>query len=357
MFSFLLLAGFLIALKTGGMSVGWGIQFQEPVFLAFLTVVLGLFAYNLFGLFEVTMPAWVGNLVAGRSGEENLGGHFLTGALATLVATPCSAPFLGTAVGFALSRGWLEIVLVFAALGLGLALPYLAVAAFPALAGRLPRPGPWMNVVRRVLGIALAATVLWLLYVLANGIGTDGARVLAALVLIMGAVLALRRAPSSGLGRHADKLVVALSLVAVVFPATWASAPVTAEDRAGAFVGVWQKFDRAEIRKLVAEGKTILVDVTADWCVTCQVNKQLVLEVGTVSEKLKSGEIIAMKADWTRPSQAISDYLAGFGRYGIPFNAVYGPSAPDGVALPELLTTNLVLQAVDRAAGRAVAGN
>ncbi|MDA0656790.1 MAG: thioredoxin family protein, partial [Proteobacteria bacterium] len=348
-FSFLLLAGFLIALKAGGMVVGWGIQFQQPVFLAFLTVVLSLFAYNLFGLYEITMPRWVGNLVAGQGPEKNLVGHFMTGALATLVATPCSAPFLGTAVGFALSRGWLEIVAVFAALGVGLAVPYLLVAAFPSLAAKLPRPGAWMIWVRKIMGAALAITVLWLLYVVASVIGHDGALVLLAFVLIMGAALGLRRIPSSGVGRQAVKIVIALSLAAVIFPATWERAPADSRQ----YKGAWQAFDQAEIKRLVADGKTVFVDVTADWCVTCQVNKKLVLDVGEVGKKLRSGNVVAMRADWTRPSDKISAYLAGFGRYGIPFNAVYGPLAPDGIALPELLTSGLVLEAFARASDKA----
>jgi len=351
-FSFLLLAGFLIILKSGGMAVGWGIQFQQPVFLSFLAVVLALFAYNLFGMFEIAMPAWVGNLIAGSGPEQNMASHFMTGALATLVATPCSAPFLGTAVGFALSRGWLDIVAVFTALGLGLAIPYLAVAAFPVLAQKLPRPGRWMNWVRMAMGGALALTVLWLLYVMVNVIGQEGALVLAAFLLTMGAVLWLRRVPASKLGRHASKVLVVLSVAAIVFPATWERPPVQAGDQA--FKSVWQNFDQAEIRKLVSEGKTVLVDVTADWCVTCQVNKRLVLHVGDVGEKIKSREIIAMRADWTRPSDKISAYLASFGRYGIPFNAVYGPQAPNGIALPELLTTGLVLDAFEEATGKAV---
>jgi suppressor for copper-sensitivity B len=349
-FSFLLLAGFLIALKAGGMVVGWGIQFQQPVFLAFLAVVLSLFAYNLFGLYEITMPRWVGGVVAGQGPEKNLVGHFMTGALATLVATPCSAPFLGTAVGFALSRGWLEIVAVFAALGVGLSIPYLLVAAFPALAAKLPRPGAWMNWVRKIMGAALAVTVLWLLYVVANVIGDDGALVLLAFVLIMGAVLGLRRIPSSGLGRQAVKIVIALSLAAVIFPATWERAPAGS----GQYKGAWQAFDQAEIKRLVADGKTVFVDVTADWCVTCKVNKKLVFDVGDVGRKLRSGDVVAMRADWTRPSDKISAYLAEFGRYGIPFNAVYGPLAPDGIVLPELLTPGLVLEAFGKATDKAV---
>ena len=340
----------MIVLKLGGTAIGWGIQFQQPVFLSFLAVILAFFAYNLFGIFEITVPAWAGNLIAGSGSEQNLVSHFMTGALATLVATPCSAPFLGTAVGFALSRGWLDIIAVFSALGVGLAIPYLAVAAFPMLAQKLPRPGRWMNWVRMAMGGALALTVLWLLYVMANVIGQGGAAVLSAFLLLIGAVLWIRRMPASKLGSHASKALIVLGVVAITFPATWERSPLQA--RGQAFSSVWQNFDRAKIRKLVAEGKTVLVDVTADWCVTCQVNKRLVLHVGDVGEKIKSRKIIAMRADWTRPSDMIPKYLARFGRYGIPFNVVYGPQAPNGIALPELLTSGLVLGAFERASGK-----
>ena len=352
LFSFLLLAGFLIALKLGGMAIGWGIQFQQPVFLSFLAVILAFFAYNLFGIFELTVPAWAGNLIAGSGLEQNLTSHFMTGALATLVATPCSAPFLGTAVGFALSKGWLDIIAVFSALGVGFAIPYLAVAAFPVLAQKLPRPGRWMNWVRMAMGGALTLTVLWLLYVMANVIGQEGAVVLSIFLLLIGVVLWLRRVPASKLGRNASKALIILSVAAITFPAMWERSPEQARDQA--FNSVWQNFDRAEIRKLVADGKTVLVDVTADWCVTCQVNKRLVLHVGDVGEKLKSRKIIAMRADWTRPSDKIPAYLARFGRYGIPFNAVYGPEAPNGIVLPELLTSGLVLGAFEKASGETV---
>ena len=352
LFSFLLLAGFLIVLKLGGTTIGWGIQFQQPVFLSFLAVILALFAYNLFGIFEIAMPAWAGNLIAGSGPEQNIASHFMTGALATLVATPCSAPFLGTAVGFALSRGWLDTIAVFSVLGVGLAIPYLAVAAFPVLAQKLPRPGRWMNWVRMAMGGTLALTVLWLLYVMGNVIGQEGAVVLSAFLLLMGAVLWLRRVPASKLGRHASKALIVLSVAAIIFPVTWERSPVQTRDQA--FNSVWQNFDRADIRKLVAEGKTVLVDVTADWCVTCQLNKRLVLHVGDVGEKIKSRKIIAMRADWTRPSDKIPAYLARFGRYGIPFNAVYGPQAPNGIVLPELLTSGLVLGAFEEASAKTV---
>ncbi|MCB2102675.1 MAG: copper-binding protein, partial [Rhodobacterales bacterium] len=189
--SFLALAGTLIALKAGGMAVGWGIQFQHPWFLTAMMLVVGLFACNLWGFFEVRLPGWLSSVGSTGNGSHGLGGHFLGGVFATLLATPCSAPFLGTAVGFAFAAGPAEILAVFAALGLGLALPYLGVAALPGLATRLPRPGPWMDKLRIVLGLALAATGVWLLTVLAAQVGKDTAGVVGALVVVGGAALYL----------------------------------------------------------------------------------------------------------------------------------------------------------------------
>ncbi|MEX0758991.1 MAG: protein-disulfide reductase DsbD domain-containing protein, partial [Tistlia sp.] len=194
--SFLLLAGLAVGLKAAGLAVGWGIQFQQPLFLAAMTLLVTLFALNLFGLFEIPLPGWLGGVASLGSGppggHHSLAGNFLTGAFATLLATPCSAPFLGTAVGFALSRGTPEILAVFAALGLGLALPYLLVAAAPALATRLPRPGPWMVTLRRLLGLALAGTALWLLSVLAAQVGWQAAVAAGLLLLALALLIALR---------------------------------------------------------------------------------------------------------------------------------------------------------------------
>ncbi|HEM45519.1 MAG TPA: hypothetical protein ENO23_00575, partial [Alphaproteobacteria bacterium] len=219
--SFLALAGVLVALKLAGASIGWGIQFQQPVFLAVMVVIVTLFACNLFGLFEVQLPQRINDLIAVDTGarhdhHHSLGGHFLTGMLATLLATPCSAPFLGTAVGFAMSRGPAEIFLIFGALGVGLSAPYLLVAAFPGMATRLPRPGNWMVGVKRFLGLLLAATGLWLVTVIAAESGRDVAIGVGALAVLMGAVLALRRLDGSRLGRHAGAVsaVLALAIVA-----------------------------------------------------------------------------------------------------------------------------------------------
>ena len=356
--SFLLLAGLLAGLKSAGVAVGWGIQFQQPLFLAAMATIVLLFAANLWGWFEVALPRALadfgGRLPAEGTQGKGLVGHFFTGAFAALLATPCSAPFLGTAVGFALARGPVEILTVFAVMGIGLALPYLAVAAVPTIARALPRPGRWMVTFRRILALALLATGIWLLTVLAAQIGQTAALVMAGLFVTGAVVLALlHRTGRGGARRTGIALLIAVLAVAVLLPAP---RDAGRQREAGSLAGDaidWQNFDRAEIDRMVAEGAVVFVDVTADWCITCKVNKQLVLEADPTAGLLSGGSVTAMQADWTNPSPAISDYLASFGRYGIPFNAVYGPSAPEGIALPELLSASAVSDAIERAGGAA----
>jgi suppressor for copper-sensitivity B len=346
LFSFLVLAAVAVGLKLAGVAVGWGIQFQQPAFLTAMVLIVTLFAYNLWGLYEIRMPGWLGDKVAGRGDSHGLGGHFLTGAFATLLATPCTAPFLGTAVGFAFARGPIEIFAVFAVVGFGLAIPYLAIAAAPGLATRMPRPGPWMVTMRRALGFALALTAVWLLSVLAAQVSAAAAYALGAVALAVGAALLLARRAGRlrALGLAA---LGALAVAAFALPprlAGEAPAPAVAD-------GLWRGFETARIAELVSAGQVVLVDVTADWCLTCKVNKALVLNRGEVARRLTNGEVIGLRADWTVPDEDISAYLAGFGRYGIPFNAVYGPGAPEGIALPEILTEASVLAAFERAGG------
>ena len=350
LFAFLVLAGALIALKAGGMTIGWGIQFQQPWFLIAMTLMVTAFALNLWGLFEVRLPFWISDLGEHTSHVHGLGGHFLQGAFATLLATPCSAPFLGIAVGFALTRGWGEITAVFAALGLGLALPYLGVAAFPGLATRLPKPGPWMVTFRRFLGLALIATGVWLLSVLAASAGFKTAVLVGGLTVAAAGLLALARLKRPGVGRRAALGISAAVLAAFLAPGWLGSvAPGTASAKLNSATDVlgklWQPFDEARIPGLIAQGKTVFVDVTADWCITCQVNKGLVLSRGKVLAKLQDPNVVIMQADWTRPDPVISDFLARHDRFGIPFNAVYGLGAPKGVVLPELLSQSVVLKA------------
>lgn len=337
--SFLALAAAAIALKTAGSAVGWGMQFQEPAFVAVMAAVVTLFACNLWGLFEVPLP-W---RIADRA--QGVAGPLATGMFATLLATPCSAPFLGTAVSFALSRGPVQIALVFAVLGLGMALPYLAVAAMPGVARLLPRPGRWMMVVRRLLGLALAATALWLVAILGAETGPLLAGGIGGLLLALVLVLALRRLPAAARVAGAALAVILAVGASAAVPGRPTAAPAAAQ------AARWQPFAPDRIAGLVSSGHVVFVDVTADWCLTCKVNERLVLDDRSVSRHLFRPPIVAMRADWTRPSDAITRYLQGFGRYGIPFNVVYGPGAPDGVTLPELLTADAVLKALDKAAG------
>jgi suppressor for copper-sensitivity B len=338
--TFLLLAGGIVALKTAGLAVGWGLQFQHPAFLVLMTALLTLFAGNLAGLFEIALPRWMGGL-AEISDRQGWGGDFLAGVFATLLATPCSAPFLGTAIGFALGGDNLDVVIIFLALGIGLAAPYLAVAALPALAAHLPRPGHWMITARRILAVLLALSAVWLLSVLATQAGVAAASLVTLALLAVLALLALTRGVWL---RHAG--VVAALLVAFAVPSLLpVPAPsVASEDR------LWHPFDRPAIDALVHDGKIVFVDVTADWCLNCKVNERLVLQSDEVLHRLSAANVVAMRADWTRPDGIIADFLRGFGRYGIPFYAVYGPATPDGQPLSELLTPGEVLGALGRAA-------
>ena len=349
LFSFMVLAAALIALKATGAAVGWGLQFQQPWFLTAMILVVTLFACNLWGLFEVPLPRAFAAASERAIQVRGQAGHFLTGALATLLATPCSAPFLGTAIGFALSRGAVEIVLVFAAVALGLALPYLGVAAFPGLAVRLPKPGPWMRTLRRILGLALVGTAAWLAWVLAGSVGPAGAGAVAAIAAAVVLLLAVRHRLPERLRPPtliAGGLLAAGAFVVAANPGLRTSAPAVGEDAAA---GLWQPFEPERIAELVADGKVVWVNVTADWCLTCKVNERFVLARHPVLSRLSQSGVVAMRGDWTQPDDAIVRYLAGFGRYGIPFDAVYGPALAAGEALPELLTEEAALSALDRA--------
>jgi suppressor for copper-sensitivity B len=349
---FLVLGTVAVALQSAGLVAGWGIQFQQPAFLAFMIAVITLFACNMWGLFEIRLPGAVSDAAVNASGDDGNGlrGHFMTGAFATLLATPCTAPFLGTAVGFALSRGPAEIYAVFLALGIGLALPWIVVAAFPVMVNRLPKPGPWMITLKRILSVALIGTALWLLSVLWFQIGGPASAMIALLMVAIAFIVWQYRHLSER-ARFATWVVIGLlTAISMVGADSFADAGrerlIEAEDK------VWRDFDLAAIDSAVARGNTVLVDVTADWCLTCQVNKSLVLNRGQVAEILGAGSVIAMKADWTKPDPAISAYLKSFGRFGIPFNVVYGPTAPKGVPLPEILTESAVLAAFERAGGK-----
>jgi suppressor for copper-sensitivity B len=347
-FSFMLLAASLIGLKWSGATLGWGIQFQQPWFLAGMAVLTVLFAASFFEWLPIGLPNSIANVASKRSDGPMIEA-FLTGVFATLLATPCSAPFVGTAVGFALARGPSEILAIFLCLGLGMALPYWMAALFPGCVRWLPRPGPWMLVVRKFLGILLLGTAAWLIYVLWSTAGAWTAAVTAALLACLLGYRAMISAPVRGqiasLASRGSGLITAGPMVVPLIVSLSGAAPVSQP----AAAQEWEAFDLDALPGLIARGNTVLVDVTATWCLTCKVNDVRVLENAEVLSRLRQPHVIRMRADWSRPNPYIADYLHRFARYGIPFDVVYGPQQPDGEALPELLTTSVLLQAIDQA--------
>ena len=345
--SFLAIAAVLVGLKLAGAAVGWGIQFQQPWFLAGMAAVTTLFAASLWGVLPIGMPGLT-NAAAGIRPRHPMLGAFAAGAFATLMATSCSAPFVGTAVGFALARGPVEIVLIFALLGLGMAAPLLAVAAVPGLVRFVPRPGAWMVWLRRVLGVALAGTALWLLWVLAQIAGPTAATIAGLALVAVVAALVVQDRYAGRWRRFAQLAAMALVAVSVLVTA-FATPPAPRLASNGGEAIQWQSFDPARIGREVAAGKLVFVDVTAAWCLTCKVNEAAVLDRAPVASRLGSPGVVAMRADWTRPEPRITAYLQRFGRYGVPLDVVYGPARPDGEPLPELLSASAVLAAMGRA--------
>lgn len=342
------LSASVLALQWFGFNVGWGLQFQSPVFLTLLFLILAVFAANLFGIFEISLPSRLQTRLASAGARQGYAGDFATGAFAAILATPCSAPFLGTAVAFALTGRIIDILAVFSALGLGLALPYLAFAARPGLVRRLPKPGTWMTALKVGLGFLLALTAAWILWVLSGVSGSRTAGLVALLSLALIALLSVR-------GGHT---MVRAGFVVLIFtsPLVLVSA-IEPEPVSPVHTANWVAFDRRDIPRLVSQGEVVFVDITADWCLTCKANKALVLDREPVASLLQSEGLTAMRADWTRPNPEISRYLETHGRFGIPFNAVYGPGAPEGIVLSEILTASAIEDAVTKAGGRSVASS
>ena len=351
MISFLLLAASLVGLKWSGATLGWGIQFQQPWFLAGMAVLTILFAASFFEWLPIGLPSSIASIASKRSGGPMLEA-FLAGVFATLLATPCSAPFVGTAVGFALARGPSEIFAIFLCLGIGMALPYWVAALFPGCVRWLPRPGPWLLVVRKFLGILLLGTAVWLIFVLWSIAGAWMTAITTVLLACMLGYRALISAPVKGqiavrMSRRSGWITAGLAIAPLVF--SLSAVASVSQPSAGP---EWQAFNLEALPGLIADGNTVLVDVTATWCLTCKVNELRVLENAEVRSRFQQSHVIRMRADWSRPNPLIGDYLHRFGRYGIPFDVVYGPGRPQGEALPELLTTSALLHAIDRASVR-----
>ena len=340
--SFLLLAATLSFFKAAGAQVGWGIQFQQPLFLIGMMIILVALAGNLFGFYDISLPAVLNTAIAHKAGEDSVAAHFINGLAMTLLATPCSAPFVGTAVAFALSQGPWQILEIFAALGIGMASPYLLLAGVPQIAHVFPRPGPWMLVLRRVAGIALVGTAIWLLTILAQVADMQVALVAGLSLGVMVSLLAFRR--QGAIPALAGTLMTGIAALAIVLP-PHESQP-TATDITG---GVqWQPFVPLGIDEMVRNGRTVFVNIGAAWCVTCKVNDAVIAGSNTIRDRLTS-DVVPIRADWTRHDDALGAYLQSFHRYGLPFDVVFGPGAPTGIVLPELLTQTAVLAAIDQA--------
>jgi thiol:disulfide interchange protein DsbD len=354
--TFLALASVLIVAKIGGAAVGWGFQLQTPAVVAGLVLLMLLIALNLSGVYEIGASAQgAGASLAARGGVI---GAFLTGILAVVVAAPCTAPFMAGALGYALTQSATVALLVFAALGLGFAAPFLALALSPALLRRLPRPGPWMEVLRRLLAFPMYAAAGWLAWVLTQQAGSTalaaiiGAGVAAALSAWLWGFSQRSGHPllPRGFATMAGVGAVALTVLAATSPA-----PAAAGGGESAVAGELpsQPFTPERLAQLRGEGRPVLVNFTAAWCVTCQVNERVALSRKAVADAFAKNQVAYLKGDWTSRDAVIARTLAEHGRAGVPLYLVYGrdPSAPPQV-LPQLLTEGAVIAALEKAAGQ-----
>ncbi len=338
--SMLLLAAVVVAVKVGGQAVGWGFQFQEPRYLVGLTLFVVLFALNLFGVFELqAFP------LPSQGGTESVGRSFIDGGFAVVLATPCSAPFLGTAIGFALASDALVIVATFVAVGLGLAAPFVLACSIPAIGSRLPKPGAWMVHLERVLGFVLLATGVWLVWVFGRGAGIDGVAVLlgCAVLVSLGAWIFGRVQYTGAKWLGVAALIGLASPTIFLAPWSFQAAAVTA-----AAADRWEPWDDARVRAEQAAGHVVFVDFTADWCITCKVNERTALSSDAIWRTFSEAGVVAMKADWTQRDEPIRLALASFGRAGVPLYLVYPAGGGDPELLPEVLTESAVTAAIAR---------
>ena len=353
MLSMGVLAGVVVGLRTAGTAVGWGFQFQEPVFLAAICTLLVVFAMNLFGAFEITwQPAGPG--ATGEAEAHSPRRSFFEGTLAVVLATPCTAPFLGTAVGFAFAGSGAVIFAIFGAIGLGLSAPYVLVTLVPGWARFVPKPGAWMLRVRAALGFSLLAATVWLLWVMGRAAGIDAqALLLAFLVVVAFGMWILGTLQASGKAGAARATLLVLAGAIVIGLALLPLRPAPGPRAVTASNGIaWQAWDPAEIARERVAGRPVFVDFTADWCITCQVNESVVLADEAVLSELARHDYATFKADWTLRDEAIGAALQAQGRAGVPMVLVY-PADPSSAPtlLPELLTVGGTVEALRDAAG------
>jgi len=349
--SFWALAGMLLVLRAGGEQLGWGFQLQSPAFVFGMAVFMLIFALNLSGLFEVGLSATGAG--ASLQTKQGYAGSFFTGMLATLVATPCSAPFLAPALGAALALSPVESLLVFTAIAVGLAAPYLLLSMFPQAVRMLPRPGAWMETFKQFMAFPLYATVGWLLWVLAaQTAGDDNALLMItfSFVIIAMASWAYGRF-GQAYGKPTRQLIGKLAAAGLLVGGLWLGWPQEMQASAdagkdGTYQVVWQKWSPEAVAAAQASGKFAYVDFTARWCATCQTNKATVFSSADVLAEFGRKQVVLFKADWTNKDPQITQELAKWNRSAVPFNLLYGPTQKQPVVLPELLTGGKVLEAL-----------
>lgn len=341
--SFVALGALLLSLRAAGQQLGWGFQLQSPIVVALLAALFTVLGLNLAGLFEF------GNMLPGRiasaQARNPMADSFLSGVLAVAIASPCTAPFMGASLGFAIDMPSAQALTVFAALGVGMALPYVLAAFIPAVVRWLPRPGAWMQTFRHAMAFPMFATVVWLVWVLGHQSGMDAAAALLALLLVLAALI-------WALGLHGKSrailstLAVLLALGIAYYAAPMITAPAASPAQAESGER-WQPWSAEKVQSLQAAGQPVFVDFTAAWCVTCQVNKRTTLSSADVMDAFAQRKVQLMRADWTRQDPTITQTLHALGRSGVPVYVLYAPGkAP--VVLSELLSKGEVLAALSQ---------
>ena len=340
--SFWAVVALLLGLRAGGRQLGWGFQFQSPGFIAVMALLLFFLGLSLAGMFEIGLT--VTNTGSSLAARQGYAGSFFTGVLAMVVATPCTAPFMGAAIGFALAKSAAVAFAVFTALAIGLAAPYLLLTFNPGWMRYLPRPGAWMEVLKQATAAPIFATVIWLVWLFASSAGVDAlTALLSAFLLLAIAGWILGRWPAR---RVAAAFAISVIILAIATPlyALWKfpASETTTASKAG-----WEPYSRATLEQYRAQGRPVFVDFTARWCLSCQVNERVVLNRTDVRRRLKDSGIVLVRADWTRHDEDIGAALGELGRSGVPTYAFYLPGQP-AITLPEVLTPSIVFGALDQ---------
>ncbi|QNI30216.1 thioredoxin family protein [Alloacidobacterium dinghuense] len=351
--SFWAVVAVLLVLRAGGRQLGWGFQFQSPSFIAVIALLLFFLGLSLAGLFEIGLS--LTSKGSGLAGQHGYAGSFFTGVLAMVVATPCTAPFMGAAIGYALAHSAIVSFVIFTALGLGLAAPYVLLTLQPAWTKLLPRPGAWMEILKQATAIPIFATVIWLVWLFAQSAGLNAlAGLLAAFLLLAVAGWILGRWPAKAPATAAAIAVLALAVALPIYGVR--KLGTTSAHVNTASNSQWESFSPALVEKYRTQGRPVFIDFTASWCLSCQVNERVILSRSDVQQKLHDRGFALVRADWTNADESITQTLNSLGRSGVPTYAIYPGSMQEPPhVLPEVLTPGIVLDAIDQVQPRQAA--